>query len=451
MSSINGIKNSEAYSPESDYLDQGTGVSEDDAGFGIEDEYGLDGSDRDLGALESNGASTVMDLHQQLSAFLKSLSPEQKEQYKAQIEGLKKELTGLRGNAQAPAHLLESFAAMQGEAMGGEEFGGEMGEDGMADGTVSEQVAALKAQVEGNDKIDEATKKLLLGKLDDVANIESISPDQAQEKLDGLIEQVQNYTNFSPAAMRLNQELGLEDPAAVQEMLDKHGVDGSAQTIDPARLEMVMNDPLITEAVAAEQDAHETAYKTMNDMVAGKISEAHAVNQATDQKDSSMILDTDTSAFQWLYETQPGVAKSKEAKATNETAVALAEKKASILSALTNSEVKADPEQPGIVRLPVGGQFNAVQNKLGGGPAFEWPPVEMVEFHADVEGDGQTQFPDWMKQAKYPHHATDVGGVGFAAVFLTVLSGGVMGPVEIGLTASGEVPYQYEADDPYAN
>lgn len=406
MSALNGIKKSEVHSSSYDY-DRSKNLSTDndsDVSDASElgDEYEMESSDQDLEGLQSKGSG--------------------------------------------------SFSPLGADEI---EDGGPFEDSEEMDDGIPQQIKSLKQQINGNDKIDDQTKELLLEKLNDASSIRSISADQAQEKLDDLAEEVQNYSMYSPAAMRLNKELGIEDPAAVQEMLDRHGIKGDSPDLDPAKLADLLEDPMVADAVSAQQEAYSAAYKTMNDMIPAKATEAHAVNQATDTKDTSTVMDTDTSSFQWLYETAIGT--SKEAKDVFTTANALAEKKASILSALTGQKVEVDAKNPGMIELP-GGKFNAITNREGAnGPAMEWPRIEAIPFHADLEGDGQTTFPDWMKEAQYPYTSVDDGG--WNPWSIAVVAGGVYALAAVGIgvgaaqAAGASAPLgslmSYEPESPY--
>ncbi len=434
-----------------DALLEGEEFGNDSEPFGDiagEDRFGLDAEDQDLGNLQtSHGAMTVRNLLRQLESFLQNLPPEKKFQYKSGLESLRKDLFLLRNNSIAPHRLVENFYSIQGQAMGADSMGQEFGMDESEAGDFAAQLRTAKSQVEKNDKLDEPTKQALLDKLQGVDNIRSISGDQAQEKLDALQEEIQNYAVNSPAAMRLNAELGLEDPAVVQVMLERHGIDGSAKSLGPAKLENLLNDPLIAEAVAAEKEAFDTANQALMEMIPKQTKAAHEANQMTDQKDDSAILDTDVSSFKWLYETSR--MESKECKDVLAAANALAKKKAQILSALAGKEVSLDPKQPGMLKLPDGVHFNGVNN-TSRGPAIEWPSIELVEFHADLEGDGQTQFPDWMKQAHYPYRSIDEGGWNpILMIFIPLTPIGAAVGAGIGAGVGHTGLFTYEPENPY--
>lgn len=446
MATIQGIKNSQAYSEAYNPDTAGTIFLDDGANESFSDDFGWAGGAEDLSNLQSNAKLTVVELHEQLQSLLEGLNPDQIAQHKTEIENLKKELYAMTSNAIVPSQVFQMFSALQGDILGT----GEMGiEDG--GGTISQRVADWKAKVENSENLDSETKKLLTGKLDDAANIESIDAEKAEEKLESVAQEVTNFLTYSPAAMRLSQELDLKDPGRVQEMLDKYGIDGSSANLDAAQIEKVLNDPLVTEAVAAEQEAYDSAYQTMVDMVPKQVKAAHEINKMTDQKDTSMVVDTDTAPFQWLYETQSG--ESKEAKTVLESADALAQKKAALLSALTGSEVRTNADEPGVIKLAAGTAFNALKNTQGSGKIIEWPEIEAVPFHADVEGDGQTAFPQWMKDAHYPHEATDTGGwnplmlLGALAAGPALIPGGPAAMAALG--AAGGAATAYTPDDPY--
>lgn len=276
----------------------------------------------------------------------------------------------------------------------------------------------------------------------------SINP-KSEELLVGQLEAlsiaIMEEAVYSPAALRLNTELGLEDAGAAEALLRKYDIDGDSKFISPDKLAMLAQDPMILEATAELKSAHDMNVKTLSDKIPGEIQAAHDQNTLTDTKDSSMISDANPEHHKWLYDTANG--KSAECQAVNASALALAEKTAAIFSAVTGSEVKADatPAQAGMVQLPDGTAFNAVKQKIGG-EAIQRPEIEMVEFHVDMEGDGKGTIQPWMKDAKYPLKSTDDGGISFAAIFTTVLTGGLASPIICAVDAAG-----YSPDVPYTD
>lgn len=363
--SISSVKNQGTNHNYQDYNNT-KGLSKPDNGYGVDDngsKFGMD-NDRDLNGLESKGNESVFDSDYG--------------DFGLDVEGMS----------------------------------GDDSETTLAD--------EIKELLKSPNLSDDLRKQLT--KMATQLSINPKSEEILADQVETLRVQVMEEAVYSPAAIRLNKQLGLEDASAVDAMLRKYGVSDDGR-ISPETMAKISQDPMITAATAESREAYKGNIKTLQDKITSETTSARDQNTLTDTKDTSVIGGGNPDHHYYLMEV--ACRRGPECDAIRESATQCAEQTAAIFSAISGTEIKAstDPKTLGSITLPTGGSFNALANKMGG-EAIQWPDVELVEFHADMAGDGQTVIPAWMQQSHYPLTCIDDDDFGYKSLITNAGTGG---------------------------
>jgi len=411
------------------------------------DSYSVE-SGNGLGSIQAS-AATVEDLKRQLSALLSQMTKEQKSQLAPAIQALQARLSGLSLRSGAPAEAINQFKQIQSQVLGGSDAAEDWGPDnpeGAEEAPLKSQIATL---LKDPNLIE--NHKSRLEKMQSTLALHPKNAEQIGEDFETLKEEATEVQTHGEAALRLSQALGMKDISAAAKLMAKYHLDPAAKKFDPKQIVEFLKDPEVAAHFAEAQQGVKEKQKSLDQLAPKKAQEAHAQNQTIDAKDTSKVIDVDYAPFKWIHDTLRG--ESQEMLELAKGAQGCGQKLHDFLAQVFKIEATGDAKNPGMLELGGGVKVNAVDFDDNGGPSIHTPTNLMpVALHADLEGDGNTQIPDWMKKSHYPVQSIDEGGwnpLSIGLYFPLAFVGGA----GIGVAAAygGNEIISYSPDDPYGS
>ncbi len=263
---------------------------------------------------------------------------------------------------------------------------------------------ALLTRCQGDAQLDRWINSLDL-------NASETTQEQIAENFENLKAEIEQNAMFPNSVNKIAEITGME-ASQVEATMRASGLDPEKLPNPPdAKVAEFLNTLESSEGYQAGKEDFNNALRELKTKIAEKMGEASTLNQSNAASDTSILDNTDTSSFKFLWDAKNH--QDEYSQKVLDAAKTLTEKRVDILNALYDGDVKADasnPENLGGITFK-GTSMNIIDGTSGeakfSNTQVKWPEIELPKYFVDADDDGAYLGPPWMKDANYPTYVYD--------------------------------------------
>lgn len=395
-----------------------------DPGMGGDD-YGMDGGYEDEfvgGDMEGGPAGgapqssyTANELRDMVKAVKDQLTPEQYASFMGRInmaaamspDKMEGELAKIAGDLNAAVNPASAEGA---EGMEGVE--GEGDEEAVEREAKKKELEDYLKAVNDNSDIpsdlkDEAKEKI--EKWIKGMELGTITMETVDEELEELKSTISEATAFPPNLQKLAEVTG-KTPGELEDLFKKYGIDPKNIPNPPNEaVASLLNDPSFSSTLPDLKTKVSEAEKEI--VKAAETAKADCATENNNRAAGTSSAAINDAPFKRLLDLKNGT--HDVSKGLIEARKNLATEVASILSAMYGTEIKASTDSAKAGCVSFNGDLNVVSDSTTGSIGFsndtkiDWPPIELVAYGTDNEGNNTFAAPQWVKDAGFPVYSYD--------------------------------------------